>query len=85
MMGLVIGTYYCLYLPVGVDSYLKYNPKIAFYTLYTFRFIFYMNALVRFYNPFIYFYQLIWYCPLHISIACIINYGGSHDILPPYS
>ena len=48
MMGLVVGTYYALYLPAGIDSYLTYDPKISFYTLYTFLFIFYMNALVRY-------------------------------------
>ena len=48
MMVLVIGTYYALYLPGGLDSFLTYEPKISFYTLYTFRFMFYMNALVRF-------------------------------------
>ena len=48
MMVLVIGTYYALYLPGGLDLFLTYEPKISFYNLYTFCFIFYMNALVRF-------------------------------------
>ena len=46
MMGLVVGTYYGLYLPITVDSYIKYNPEIKYYVYYIFSLVFFMNALV---------------------------------------
>ena len=46
MMGLVIGTYYGLYLPSGLNYFLDYDQRIKYYIYYVLNLIFFMNALV---------------------------------------
>ncbi len=51
MMALVVGSYYALYAPAALESYVPYRRSAKFYVSAAANFIFFMNALI---NPFIY-------------------------------
>ena len=51
MMALVVGSYYLLYVPSLIESFISYNPAVEYYISACSVFVFYMNALI---NPFIY-------------------------------
>ena len=55
MMAIVFITYYGLYLPSGVDSFLVYDVTIKHYVYRVTNMLFFMNALL---NPIIYRYFL---------------------------
>ena len=54
MMALVVGSYYLLYLPASIESFINYDPKMEYYVTSICNFVFFMNALI---NPFIYSWQ----------------------------
>ena len=51
MMALVIVTYYSLYLPALIESFIHYDVRVKFYVNKVVLTLFFTNALI---NPFIY-------------------------------
>ena len=50
-MALVIVTYYALYLPALIESFIQYDARVKFYVNKAVLMLFFTNALI---NPFIY-------------------------------